>query len=145
MKCDRGQIRYTHIEKGAIRRTTCCEFFGCFRRGMSAGSKSGGKYLFKTDQGLAKGRTGKIRHTFSLRHDEGISNTRFRTEGKECNCESVKMMVETSAEHTQIYLVMLGSACKGFQSKQPHMAKTSGSHDVPPVLETRNSWPRQHP
>lgn len=38
----------THMEKGAIRRTTCCEFLGCLRRGMRDGSKSGGKYLFKT-------------------------------------------------------------------------------------------------
>jgi hypothetical protein len=38
----------TYIEKGAIRRTTCCEFFGPFRLGIKAGSKSGGKYLFNT-------------------------------------------------------------------------------------------------
>lgn len=31
-----------HIEKGAIRRTTCCEFFGPLRRGILEGSKSGG-------------------------------------------------------------------------------------------------------
>lgn len=36
------------MENGAIKRTTCCEFFGPLRRGMRSGSKSGGKYLFKT-------------------------------------------------------------------------------------------------
>jgi hypothetical protein len=38
----------THIEKGAMRRTTCWEFFGPLRLGMRAGSKSGGKYLLRT-------------------------------------------------------------------------------------------------
>lgn len=37
-----------YIENGAMRRTTCCEFFGPLLRGMSEGSKSGGKYLFNT-------------------------------------------------------------------------------------------------
>jgi hypothetical protein len=41
---------WTYIEKGAIKRTTCCEFFGPFLRGMSEGSKSGGKYLFNTNK-----------------------------------------------------------------------------------------------
>jgi hypothetical protein len=40
--------KYTYIENGAIRRTTCCEFLGPFRLGIKAGSKSGGKYLFNT-------------------------------------------------------------------------------------------------
>jgi hypothetical protein len=31
-----------------MRRTTCCEFLGCFRRGIREGSKSGGKYLLRT-------------------------------------------------------------------------------------------------
>ncbi len=31
-----------------MRRTTCCEFLGCFLRGMRDGSKSGGKYLLRT-------------------------------------------------------------------------------------------------
>jgi hypothetical protein len=31
-----------------MRRTTCCEFLGSFRRGIKDGSKSGGKYLLRT-------------------------------------------------------------------------------------------------
>lgn len=45
----------THIENGAMRRTTCCEFFGPLLRGMSEGSKSGGKYLFNTTTWSANG------------------------------------------------------------------------------------------
>lgn len=41
-------MRSTDIEKGAMRRTTCCEFLGTFLRGMRDGSKSGGKYLLRT-------------------------------------------------------------------------------------------------
>jgi hypothetical protein len=42
----------THIEKGAMRRTTCWEFLGPLRLGMSSGSKSGGKYLLRTEFGI---------------------------------------------------------------------------------------------
>jgi hypothetical protein len=33
-----------------MRRTTCWEFFGPLLRGIKDGSKSGGKYLFNTDE-----------------------------------------------------------------------------------------------
>lgn len=41
-------VSSTDIENGAMRRTTCCEFFPPFLLGMRAGSKSGGKYLLRT-------------------------------------------------------------------------------------------------
>jgi len=44
----RASMTVTHMENGAMRRTTCWEFLGPFLRGISDGSKSGGKYLFKT-------------------------------------------------------------------------------------------------
>ena len=43
----------SYMEKGAMSRTTCCEFFGCFRLGMRSGSKSGGKYLFRTENDVS--------------------------------------------------------------------------------------------
>lgn len=45
---DGEMMRHTYIEKGAMRRTTCCELLGCLLREMSSGSKSGGKYLLRT-------------------------------------------------------------------------------------------------
>ena len=53
--CSSKQISFTasktantYMENGAIKRTTCCEFLGCLRRGMRDGSKSGGTYLLRT-------------------------------------------------------------------------------------------------
>ncbi len=60
----------TNIENGAMRRTTCCEFLGCFRRGMRSGSKSGGKYLLSTMEYVSQrnNETWTIWHTFAFRH-----------------------------------------------------------------------------
>lgn len=66
----------THIEKGAMRRTTCCEFLGPFLRGMSEGSKSGGKYLFNTTRSSVNVAHGTLRmHTFSFRHGCGTERS----------------------------------------------------------------------
>jgi hypothetical protein len=53
-----GEIKYierpAHMENGAMRRTTCCEFLGPFLRGIRSGSKSGGKYLLSTEYHISK-------------------------------------------------------------------------------------------
>ena len=48
MTGEAGETYAQRIEKGAINLTTCCLSLPIFRRGILAGSKSGGKYLLST-------------------------------------------------------------------------------------------------